>query len=150
MESVPSVRDETPRVNILMVDDSPDKLLALESALESLGQNLVKASSGEQALRLLLKREFALILLDVNMPGMDGFETASLIRQRRSLQKIPIIFVTSLSTTEAEIFKGYEFGAVDYILTPVLPEILRTKVGVFVELWRGQHELRQQAEVLKR
>src|SRR6476659_9030231 len=119
-------------VNILMVDDSPDKLLAMESVLASLGQNLVRAYSGEQALRMLLKKEFALILLDVNMPGMDGFETAAMIRQRRSLEHIPIIFVTALSTTDADVFKGYAFGAVDYILTPILPEILKTKVGVFV------------------
>ena len=136
MENVSAESSEPPQVNILMVDDSPDKLLAMESALSSLGQNLVKAHSGEQALRLLLKGEFAVILLDVNMPGLDGFETAALIRQRKSLQKVPIIFVTALSTTDADIFKGYEFGAVDYILSPILPEILRTKVGVFVDLWR--------------
>src|SRR3954471_11752005 len=91
------------KVNILMVDDSPDKLLAMESVLEDLGQNLVKAYSGEEALRLLLKQEFALILLDVNMPGINGFETAELIRQRKSLELIPIIFVTALSTTDADV-----------------------------------------------
>jgi two-component system, sensor histidine kinase and response regulator len=142
----PPTSNET--VNILMVDDSPDKLLAMESILESLGQNLVKAHSGPQALRLLLKQEFAAILLDVNMPGMDGFETASLIRQRPSLEHIPILFVTALSTTDSDIFKGYSFGAVDYVLTPILPEILRTKVGVFVELWRQKRALQQQAETL--
>ncbi|MGV3774057.1 MAG: sensor histidine kinase [Verrucomicrobiales bacterium] len=139
---------DSPLVNILMVDDSPDKLLAIESVLSDLGQNLVKANSGEEALRLLLKQEFALILLDVNMPGIDGFETASLIRQRQSLEHIPIIFVTALSTTDAEVFKGYSFGAVDYILTPIIPEILRTKVGVFVELYKQQHELKVRAEAL--
>jgi two-component system sensor histidine kinase/response regulator len=136
-------------VNILMVDDSPDKLLAMESILESLGQNLVKVNSGIDALRALLKQEFAVILLDVNMPGMDGFETAALIRQRPSLEHIPILFVTALSTTDADIFKGYSFGAVDYVLTPILPEILRTKVGVFVELWKQRRALHEQAESLK-
>src|SRR5687768_12649877 len=121
-DSAPSSSD---KVNILMVDDSPDKLLAMESALDGLGQHLVKVHSGNEALRILLKQEFALILLDVNMPGMDGFETAQLIRQRKSLELVPIIFVTALSTTDAEVFKGYAFGAVDYILTPIVPEILK-------------------------
>jgi signal transduction histidine kinase len=138
-----------PLVNILLVDDSPEKLIAIESVLAELGQNIMKARSGEEALRLLLKEEFALILLDVNMPGLDGFETAALIRQRKSLEHIPIIFVTSLSTTEAEVFKGYAFGAVDYILTPIIPEIIRTKVGVFIELYKQQNEVRMQAEELR-
>src|ERR1041385_6828975 len=133
-----------------MVDDSADKLLAMESILESLGQNLIKVNSGPEALRALLKQEFAVILLDVNMPGMDGFETASLIRQRQSLEHIPILFVTALSTTDSEIFKGYSFGAVDYVLTPILPEILRTKVGVFVELWKQKRALQEQADTLRK
>lgn len=137
------------RVNILMVDDSPDKLLAMESVLESLGQNLVKVPSGEEALRILLRQDFALILLDVNMPGMDGFETAQMIRKRRSMEHIPIIFVTALSTTDADVFRGYQFGAVDYILTPIVPEILRTKVGVFVDLWKQRRELEARAEALR-
>lgn len=137
------------RVNILMVDDSPDKLLAMESILESLGQNLVKVPSGEEALRILLRQDFALILLDVNMPGMDGFETAQMIRKRKSMERIPIIFVTALSTTDADVFKGYQFGAVDYILTPIVPEILRTKVGVFVDLWKQRRELEARAEALR-
>jgi len=137
-------------VNILMVDDSPDKLIAMESVLEDLGQNLIKAFSGEEALRLLLKQEFALILLDVNMPGIDGFETAQLIRKRQSLEHIPIIFVTALSTTDADVFKGYSFGAVDYILTPFVPEILKTKVGVFIDLWRQRRELKERAEAFKK
>jgi two-component system, sensor histidine kinase and response regulator len=137
------------RVNILMVVDSPDKLLAMESILLSLGQNLVKVNSGMEALRVLLKQEFAVILLDVNMPQMDGFETATMIRQRQSLEHIPILFVTALSTTDSDIFKGYSFGAVDYVLTPILPEILRTKVGVFVDLWKQRQALKAQAEALK-
>jgi len=144
----PSASNEN--VKILMIDDSRDKLLAMESILQSLGVTLVKAFSGPEGLRLLLKQEFAVILLDVNMPGMDGFETAGLIRQRRSLEHIPILFVTALSTTDADIFKGYSFGAVDYVLTPILPEILRTKVGVFVELWKQRRALEAQAESLKR
>jgi signal transduction histidine kinase len=106
--------------------------------------------SGAEALRALLKQEFAVILLDVNMPGMDGFETASMIRQRPSLEHIPILFVTALSTTDSDIFKGYSFGAVDYVLTPILPEILRTKVGVFVELWKQRRALQEQADVLRK
>ena len=150
MAQEPAPRPDAEKVNILMVDDSPDKLLAMESVLADLGQNLVKVRSGEEALRILLKQDFALILLDVNMPGMDGFETAQLIRKRRSFEHIPIIFVTALSTTDAEIFKGYAFGAVDYILTPILPEILKTKVGVFVELWKQRRELEARAETLKK
>jgi two-component system sensor histidine kinase/response regulator len=145
----PTTKPVTETVNILMVDDSPDKLLAMESVLQSLGQNLVKARSGPEALRLLLKQEFAVILLDVNMPEMDGFETAAMIRQRQSLEHIPILFVTALSTTDSDIFKGYSFGAVDYVLTPILPEILRTKVGVFVELWKQRRALQAQAESLR-
>jgi two-component system sensor histidine kinase/response regulator len=144
----PATSNET--VNILMVDDSQDKLLAMESILQSLGQNLVKAHSGPEALRVLLKQEFAVILLDVNMPGMDGFETAAMIRQRQSLEHIPILFVTALSTTDSDIFKGYSFGAVDYVLTPILPEILRTKVGVFVELWKQKRALQEQANTLRK
>jgi two-component system, sensor histidine kinase and response regulator len=132
-----------------MVDDSADKLLAMESVLSDLGQNLIKVTSGEEALRILLKKDFAVILLDVNMPGMDGFETAQMIRKRRSLEHIPIIFVTALSTTDADVFKGYSFGAVDYILTPIVPEILKTKVGVFIELWKQRRELQVRADALK-
>src|SRR6186997_108614 len=137
------------KVNILMVDDSPDKLLAMESILVELGQNIVKARSGEEALRILLKQEFAIILLDVNMPGINGFETAQIIRKRKSTEHTPIIFVTALSTTDADVFKGYAFGAVDYILTPILPAILKTKVGVFVDLWKQRRELEARAEALK-
>jgi two-component system, sensor histidine kinase and response regulator len=144
-----STESRDSKVNILMVDDSPDKLLAMESVLISLGQNLIKAHSGEEALRLLLKHEFALILLDINMPGLNGFETAEMIRKRQSLEHIPIIFVTALSTTDADVFKGYAFGAVDYILTPFVPEILKTKVGVFVELWKQRRELEARALALK-
>ena len=147
-KSVPS-EQRAEKVSILMVDDSPDKLLAMESVLAPLGQNLVKVKSGEEALRVLLKQDFALILLDVNMPGMNGFETADMIRKRKTLEHVPIIFVTALSTTDADVFRGYAFGAVDYILTPFVPEILKTKVGVFIELWRQRRELESRAESLK-
>ena len=147
-DPITSLREE--KVNILMVDDSQDKLIAMESVLAELGQNIVQAHSGEEALRLLLKQEFALVLLDVNMPGLNGFETAQLIRKRKALELMPIIFVTSLSTTDADVFKGYAFGAVDYILTPILPAILKTKVGVFVELWKQRRELEARAETLKK
>src|SRR5689334_24800147 len=120
------------KVNILLVDDKPEKLLALEAVLEDLGQNIVRAYSGREALRCLLNQDFAVILLDVNMPAMDGFETAFLIRQRKNSEHTPIIFVTGISDTETHVSRGYSLGAVDYILTPVLPEVLRTKVSVFV------------------
>src|SRR5258708_29445908 len=133
------------KVNILLVDDRPDKLLALEAVLEDLGQNIVRAHSGREALRALLSQEFAVILLDVNMPGMDGLETASLIRQRKSTRQTPIIFVTAFAD-EMHVSRGYSLGAVDYILAPVVPDVLRTKVAVFVDLDRKTRELRRQAD----
>jgi two-component system sensor histidine kinase/response regulator len=135
--------------NILLVDDRQDKRLALETVIADLGQNIVQASSGKEALRCLLQQQFAVILLDVNMPGMDGFETAHLIRKRRSSEHTPIIFVTGISDTETHVSRGYSLGAVDYILTPVLPEVLRTKVSVFVELFKNTEQIRRQAERLR-
>src|SRR2546427_12978876 len=117
-----------------MVDDREDKLLALEAVLSSLSQNLVKASSGKEALRHLLNQDFAVILLDVSMPCMDGFETAALIRKRPSSEHTPIILITSISNSDLHVTKGYSLGAVDYILTPIVPDVLRSKVSVFVEL----------------
>src|SRR5881394_2266556 len=122
------------KVNILIVDDKPDKVLSLEAVLEDLQQNLVRAYSGREALRALLHDDFAVILLDVNMPGMDGFETAQLIRQRKSTEHTPIVFITAFGD-EMHAIRGYSLGAVDYILAPVMPEVLRTKVGVFVDLY---------------
>src|SRR5437868_9539614 len=122
--------DSQGKVNVLLVDDRPDKLLALEAVLEDLGQNIVRAYSGREALRHVLTQDFAVILLDVNMPGMDGFETATLIRQRKSSEHIPIIFITAFGD-EMLASRGYSLGAVDYILTPVVPEVLRSKVSVF-------------------
>jgi signal transduction histidine kinase len=133
------------RINILVVDDVPEKLIALEAILEELGQNIVSVRSGREALRRLLYQEFALILLDVNMPGMDGFETASLIRQRKKSEHTPIIFITGFSD-ETHVSRGYSLGAVDYILTPVVPEVLRAKVAVFVDLYRKTEMVRRQGE----
>ena len=138
------------RLDILVVDDVPEKLLAVETVLAPLQQNLVKATSGREALQLVLKRDFGLIILDINMPGIDGFETAALIRQRRSSAHTPIIFVTSFSTNDTEIYRGYGLGAVDYLFTPIMPEALRSKVSVFIELMKKNREVRRQAEALRR
>src|SRR5688500_11581433 len=124
------------RVNILLVDDRPENLLALEAVLASLGQNLVMAAGGEDALRNVLEREFALILMDVEMPGMGGFEAASLIRERETSRLTPIIFVTASHGSELQAFEGYSAGAVDYLFKPLNPEVLKAKVSVFVELAR--------------
>ncbi|MBD1906280.1 response regulator [Funiculus sociatus GB2-A5] len=136
------------KVNVLLVDDHPENLLALEAILGSLGQNLVRATSGEQALRCLLNQDFAVILLDVQMPGMDGFETATLIRQRPSSRYTPIIFLTAFSTSDSFVFKGYSLGAVDYLLKPLEPEILLSKVAVFVDLFKKTEEVKRQATQL--
>src|SRR5438045_5548324 len=137
------------KVNVLLVDDKPEKLLALEAVLEDLQQNVVRAYSGREALRCLLNQDFAVILLDVNMPGMDGFETASLIRQRKNTEHIPIIFVTAFDD-DTHSSRGYSLGAVDYIQTPVMPEVLKTKVAVFVDLARKSDHGRRQADSLRR
>ncbi len=134
------------RVNILLVDDQPANLLALESILGEMGENLVRAESGRRALKHLLDMDFAVILLDVQMPEMDGFETASLIRERERSRDTPIIFLTALSRSETNVFRGYELGAVDYIFKPFHAEILRSKVNVFVELFRKREEIKRQAQ----
>ena len=134
------------KVNILVVDDLPDKRLAFQVVLEELGQNLVMAGSGAQALRELLERDFAVILLDVNMPDIDGIETAELIRQHGKTKHTPIIFVTAYAD-EMQTARGYQLGAVDYILSPIVPEILRSKVRVFVELYRAQRRAQALARV---
>ena len=133
------------KVNILVVDDLEEKLLVCETILEGLGQNIVKVRSGREALRQLLEKEFAVILLDVQMPDMDGLETAAMIRRRRQTAQTPIIFITAFSD-EMHTAQGYSLGAVDYILTPVVPEILRTKVGVFVDLYKKTQQVKKQAE----
>ncbi|MBZ4332385.1 PAS domain S-box protein [Corallococcus interemptor] len=139
----------SPRAAILMVDDHPANLLALEAILEPLGQELVKATSGEEALKQLLQRDFAVILMDVQMPGLDGFQTAALIKQRERTRTIPIIFLTALSRDAAHVFKGYAHGAVDYLLKPFDPEILRSKVSVFVDLFLKEQQLQRQAALLR-
>jgi signal transduction histidine kinase len=144
------VHDDAPAenpdpVNILVVDDLPEKIFVYKTILEDLNQNLITASSGEEALRLVLRHEFAVILLDVNMPGMDGFETATLIRNRKKSSRTPIIFLTAF-TDELNAAQGYASGAVDYLPTPVVPEILKTKVRVFIELFQMRQQAAVQAE----
>jgi len=129
-------------ITILIVDDRPENLLVLEGLLESMELNIVKATSGDEALGLMLEQDFALVLLDVQMPGMDGFETAELMRGAGKTRQVPIIFVTAISTEQRHIFKGYESGAVDYLFKPIEPEILRSKVKVFCELYRQQQQLK--------
>ena len=137
------------KVNILLVDDRPENLLALEAILEPLAQTLVRANSGEEALKHLLTREFAVILLDVQMPGMNGFDTARLIKARERSRHIPIIFLTAISKEEAYVFEGYSVGAVDYMFKPFQPDILRSKVSVFVDLYRKQEQIKLQDELLR-
>jgi signal transduction histidine kinase/DNA-binding response OmpR family regulator len=136
------------RINILLVDDSPTNLLALESILRAPDRNLIRADCGENALRYLLDNEVAVVLLDVYMPGIDGLETAELIRGREKSRDIPIIFLTANSTGVRHLSRGYSLGAVDYIVKPVEPEILRSKVAVFVELFKKTREIKRQAQLL--
>ncbi|OHE87721.1 MAG: hypothetical protein A2579_08030 [Lysobacterales bacterium RIFOXYD1_FULL_69_11] len=128
-------------VKILLVDDQPGRLLTYRAILEPLGETLVEASSGMEALKRLMDEDFAVILLDVNMPGMDGFETASLIHQHPRFEKTPIIFVTAVNVSDMDRLQGYKLGAVDYVMVPVIPEILRSKVEVLAELHRKRREL---------
>jgi two-component system, sensor histidine kinase and response regulator len=144
----PTDRLSDDRVNILLVDDQPANLVALEAMLQGLGQNLVRAESGREALKCLLTDEFAVILLDVKMPDMDGFETAALIRQRDRSRHTPILFLTAADTTHTQAVRGYAVGAVDYLVKPVVPEFVRSKVAVFVELAKKNELLRRQAELL--
>src|SRR5436190_24294505 len=138
------------KVSILIVDDRPDKMLAYETILSELNENIVCARSGKEALRCLLQQDFAVILHDVNMPGMDGFETAALIRQRPRSETTPIIFISAVNDTDTHVSRGYSLGAVDYILTPVVPEILRAKLAVFVDLYKKTEQVRRQAEERER
>jgi len=129
------------KVNILLVDDRPENLVALESVLDDLGQNLVMARSGRDALKHVLEEDFACILLDVQMPEMNGFETATLIRSRKRSQHTPILFLTAINKSENHVTTGYQIGAVDYVFKPFEPEVLRAKVSAFVELSRKAREL---------
>lgn len=136
------------KIKILLVDDQPGNLLSFQAILAELGGNLILARSGREALQCLLKQEIALILLDVIMPGMDGFETATFIRQNPRLEQTPIIFITAMSTSELDRRKGYELGAVDYVFAPIVPEVLRAKVSVFMELYRRRKDLQDLNRVL--
>ncbi len=136
------------RAKLLLVDDRPENLLALEAILEPLDADLVRAASGEEALRRLLTEEFAAILLDVQMPGLDGFQTAELIKQRERTSHVPILFLTAISKDAEHIFRGYTAGAVDYLMKPFEPMILRAKVAVFIELWQKTIEIRRRDALL--
>lgn len=138
------------QINILMVDDQPSKLLAYETILAGLGLNLIKATSGREALEHLLKTEIAIVLMDVSMPEIDGFELAAMIRQHPRYQKTAIIFISAVRMTDLDRLKGYEAGAVDYIPVPVIPEILRAKVSVFAELFRKTWQLEDLNRELER
>src|SRR5215467_1793689 len=131
------------RVGVLIVDDDATKRFAMRTVLASLDEEVVEASSGADALRQLLRNEFAVVLLDVRMPVMDGFETAQLIRQRPRSELTPIIFVTALDEAEADMARGYNLGAVDFVFAPIVPAIMRAKVSVFAELYRAHQELRR-------
>jgi signal transduction histidine kinase len=142
------VRTEPSRPRVLIVDDRPENLLAFAAVIESLDVEIVKAQSGEAALGLLLRGDFAVILLDVQMPGLDGLATAELIKKRERSSHIPIILISAISRELAYIFMGYEHGVVDYLLKPIDPNILRTKIGVFVDLYRRGEIIKRQATLL--
>ena len=139
-----------PLAKILIVDDEPKSLFALQELLSALGQTLMVAQSGEEALKLALKHDFAVILLDVRMPGIDGFETAKMIFGRERSQATPIIFLTAQADEMTSMFRGYAVGAVDYLMKPVVPEVLKSKVAVFVELHRKSERLRESEDKLRR
>jgi PAS domain S-box-containing protein len=138
------------KINLLLVDDHTDNLIAMRAILEELGENLVMVDSGKKALRRLLDEEYAIVLLDVDMPLMDGFEVAAMMRQIKKLQHTPIIFLTAMHQNESNVFKGYSLGAVDYIFKPVEPEILKAKVRFFIDLYRKTAEINYQADLLRR
>jgi PAS domain S-box-containing protein len=149
---VDTERPSTPAhadVDVLLVDDRNENLLALEAILEPLGLHLIRATSGEEALREVLRRELAVILLDVQMPGMNGFETAKVIKSRERSRHVPIIFLTAISKEEQYVFEGYSVGAVDYLSKPFHPDVLRSKVSVFVELHQKSRQLREQEQRLR-
>src|SRR5512141_2725292 len=129
------------KINILMVDDQPAKLLSYEAMLTGLGENLIKASTAREALSHLLRNEVAVVLMDVNMPDVDGFELAQLIRQHPRCEKTAILFVSAIHLTDLDRLRGYQTRAVDYVSVPVVPEILRAKIGVFVDLYRKTAQL---------
>lgn len=135
------MNDEVIIQNVLLVDDQPANLVSLEAILEADNRVLIKANSGQEGLKVLLKEDVSLVLLDVQMPGMDGFEMAELMRARKDTQTIPIIFVTAISKEKQYVFKGYQVGAVDYLFKPLDPVILQSKVNFFLQLDRQRREL---------
>jgi signal transduction histidine kinase len=145
-----SAQLSTSSVNILMVDDQPAKLLSYEVMLEELGENLLKATSGREALEMLLKTDVAVVLMDVSMPELDGFQLAEIIREHPRFQKIAIIFISAVHLTDLDRLKGYQRGAVDYISVPVIPDLLRAKVSVFAELHRKARQLQILNQELRR
>ena len=136
---------ERPRAHILLVDDRPENLAALKAILEPLGQHLVLAGSGEEALRAMLRQEFAVVLLDVRMPGMDGYETAGVIKSRERTRHVPIIFLTAFDADDQAARRAYDVGAVDYLFKPFDPVVLRSKVGVFIDLFNLKREAEELA-----
>jgi two-component sensor histidine kinase/DNA-binding NarL/FixJ family response regulator len=147
---VTAAKQSDQRVNILLVDDHAENLLALESVLDDLGQNLVTARSGREALKHVLEDDFACILMDVQMPDIDGYETATLIREREKSQHTPILFITAYNKSDTHVSQGYSVGAVDYVFKPYEPEVLRAKVSAFVELSRKTRELEREVERRKK
>src|SRR4029077_20716511 len=129
------------KVNVLLVDDQPEKLLAYEVILNDLGENLVKTSSASEALAFLLKNDVAVVLIDVCMPELDGFQLAAMIREHPRFQKTAIIFISAIQVTDLDLIRGYAAGAVDYVPVPVIPDLLRAKVRVFAELYRKTRQL---------
>lgn len=148
--AAPEGAADSAKAKILVVDDEPKSLYALQELLSALGQNLMVAQSGEEALKLALKHDFAVILLDVRMPGLDGFETAKLIRGRERSKQTPIIFLTAQADEMNSMFRGYAVGAVDYLMKPVVPEVLKSKVSIFVELHMKTERLRESEDKLRR
>src|ERR1043166_252585 len=142
--------DAQKKVNVLLVDDQPAKLLSYEVMLEPLGENLVKAASAKEALEHLLKLDIAVVLVDVCMPDLDGFELASMIREHPRFQKTAIIFISAIHLSEMDYLRGYSAGAVDYVPVPVIPDVLRAKVRVFAELYPKTRELEQLNAELER
>ena len=139
---------EDRRAELLLVDDRPENLLALQAILEPLGQVLVLAHSGDEALKCVLQHDFACILLDVQMPGMNGFDAAQIIKSREKSRYIPIIFLSAINKEDSYVFKGYSMGAVDYVFKPFNPDVLRSKVAVFVDLYLKQQQIVEQSDML--
>src|ERR1700754_4384808 len=148
MQASANMQDD--KVNVLLVDDQPAKLLAYETVLAELGENLIKASSAREALQTLLKTDVAILLIDVCMPALDGFQLAAMIREHPRFQQTAIIFISAIHLTDVDRMRGYEMGAVDYVPVPVVPEVLRAKVKVFSELHRKTRALERFNSELER